>query len=137
MPRFACVAGLLLLGFALADSAPAAEPTRKVAATAAANQGIEPDEIDARATQGSRPATRVAPARTAKPMPTPGKFVVAKDDGGKPQRYETADCSSEDKKITCCTKGDGPGASCNLFILLCNETGGSGKGDGGDAICVH
>lgn len=128
--------GLLVLTLVLPMLASAAEAPRKVAAAATANQGIEPDEIDARAESRARAATRATPARTARPVPTPGRFAVASNDQGQPQPYETADCSTEEKEITCCTKGDGPGASCNLFILLCNESGGTGKGDGGDAICV-
>lgn len=136
MNRIIRLAGTMVLGIALAGSASASEPTRKVAEPATPQRGIEPDEIDARATARQRTPARVAPARAGGTVPTPGKFVVAKDDQGEPQRYEVADCSTPDKNITCCTKGDGPGASCNLFILLCNETGGTGKGDGGDAICV-
>jgi len=61
---------------------------------------------------------------------------MATDPNGNPQAYETADCSTENKTITCCTN-NGEGGSCNLFILLCEEQGGTGKGDAGDAICVH
>jgi hypothetical protein len=106
--------------------------------------GIEPDEIDARQRARSeaapRPATSKPPARSvpSKPAPTApmGKVAPASTPAG-PQKYETAECGTPEKPITCCTKGDGPGASCNLFILLCNEGGGTGKGDGGDAICVN
>lgn len=124
-----------------AGAAGASEATRKATPQAAANQGVEPDEIDVRQ-RAERPAPR--PARIATParkppvgtVPVPGKFVPAVDPEGNPQAYETADCSTETKTITCCTN-NGEGGSCNLFILLCEENGGTGKGDGGDAICVE
>lgn len=119
----------------------AAQAERQVVRPASANQGIEPDEIDAKQ-RSEAPAPR--PARVAQParkppvgtVPVPGRFAPAVDPNGQPQAYETADCSSETKTITCCTD-NGEGASCNLFILLCEENGGTGKGDGGDAICVE
>jgi hypothetical protein len=133
-PLAALVLAMMLVSAADATTvrAPSAPPAK--------TQGIEPDEIDARA-RAAEPTTsspaRAAPAR--KPpvgtVPTPGKFVVAKDDNGVEQAYDTADCSTETKTITCCTNSGG--ASCNLFILLCEENGGTGKGDGGDAICVE
>lgn len=128
------------LGGALCAAA-ASETVRKPATPPAATQGIEPDEINA-SQRARTPAP--APARVATParkppvgtVPTPGKFAPAVDPDGKPQAYETADCSTETKAITCCTN-TGEGGSCNLFILLCEENGGTGKGDAGDAICVH
>lgn len=134
----------LLLALALGaavTAAAASTPVRKPATAPAATQGVEPDEIDARQraeTPAPRPA-RVAPATRKPPattVPTPGKFAPATDPNGNPQAYETADCSTETKAITCCTNND-EGGSCNLFILLCEEQGGTGKGDAGDAICVH
>ncbi|KFL38055.1 hypothetical protein N788_02450 [Arenimonas donghaensis DSM 18148 = HO3-R19] len=125
---------------AVAASASASE-TRKPATATAASQGVEPDEIDAKQRSqapAARPARVAAPAR--KPpvgtVPTPGRFAPAVDPDGNPQAYETADCSSETKTITCCTN-TGEGGSCNLFLLLCEEAGGTGKGDAGDAICVE
>lgn len=129
-----------LLGASVIASA-SASSVRKPATPPAATQGVEPDEIDARQRSTAptpRPARVAAPAR--KPpvgtVPTPGRFAPAKDPDGNPQAYETADCSTETKTITCCTN-NGEGGSCNLFILLCEENGGTGKGDAGDAICVE
>ncbi|MBY4595045.1 hypothetical protein K3217_05765 [bacterium BD-1] len=130
----------LALGATVATAA-ASTAVRKPATAPAATQGVEPDEIDARQRAedpAPRPA-RVAPATRKPPVatvPTPGRFAPATGPDGEPQAYETADCSTETKTITCCTN-NGEGGSCNLFILLCEEQGGTGKGDAGDAICVH
>jgi len=131
------------LALAAALSLPAAgAAVRKPATPPAATQGIEPDEIDARQRSEApapRPARAVASPERKPPstrVPTPGRFAPATGPNGDPQSYETADCSTETKTITCCTN-NGEGGSCNLFILLCEEQGGTGKGDAGDAICVH
>ncbi len=141
MNAFVKVLFATILGASVIAAAASDATVRKPSAPPAATQGIEPDEIDARQ-RSTAPTPR--PARVATPprkppvgtVPTPGRFAPAVDPNGTPQGYETADCSTETKTISCCTS-NGEGGSCNLFILLCNETGGVGKGDGGDAICVE
>ncbi|KAF1709879.1 hypothetical protein CSC70_09295 [Pseudoxanthomonas kalamensis DSM 18571] len=137
-----CLAVAALFQAKVADAQ--TRQTSEPAATTAA--GIEPDEIDVRQAQKNAtpvPArvTTAKPARAATPVASPkpatANLLAVGAGGDGSQKYETAECGTKDKPITCCTKGDGPGASCKLFMLLCNEGGGTGKGDGDDAICVH
>jgi hypothetical protein len=141
------LAALVLLGAALApalDADATPRPPRATTATAPAAAGIEPDEIDARATTRTRAPAAAAPSRTLAPgLPPrppgstgPGRFAPAVDPNGGAQAYETADCSSAGKTITCCLH-EGEGASCNMFKMLCSAHGGTASGDGSEAICVE
>ncbi|MCY7312597.1 MAG: hypothetical protein LH491_02965, partial [Pseudoxanthomonas sp.] len=135
------IAAARVIAVAASSQSTATAQTRTTEAPKAA--GIEPDEIDARqrakADAAAHPAPASPPARARPAATTPaasaGKVMGPSPSG--PQKYETAECGTPEKPITCCTQGVGPAASCNLFILLCNEGGGTGKGDGGDAICVN
>lgn len=87
-----------------------------------------PEEMDVRQEQVSpvQRATRPTPmhARLVKPTApmSPAPLDKLASPGQGPQAYETADCGTPAKPITCCTHGEG-GASCNLFMLLCDEGG--------------
>jgi hypothetical protein len=52
-----------------------------------------------------------------------------------PPKYEIEDCGTATNPAICCHHEAGDGSSCNLFIMLCEHHGGTGKGDGESAIC--
>lgn len=54
----------------------------------------------------------------------------------KPPRYEIEDCGTATNPAICCHHEAGDGSSCNLFIMLCEHHGGTGKGDGESAMCT-
>lgn len=141
-----------------------------------AQQGIEPDEIDARnrasapaaprgridkATPGRAPAAGSsglstqqmmakleADARKASTHRRILPITAKQQDGGgtgptsvqakppEPPKYEIADCGTATNPAICCHHEAGDGSSCNLFIMLCEHHGGTGKGDGESAMCT-
>ncbi|NGP53479.1 hypothetical protein [Thioalkalivibrio sp. XN8] len=143
-----------------------------------AQQGIEPDEIDAAARD--RAATAPAPrgrVDKATPMRGPaaggralttqqmmaklqpsahrasshrrilpmaatqgneagsGPTSVQQPRPSEPPKYEIEECGTATNPAICCHHEAGDGSSCNLFIMLCEHHGGTGKGDGESAIC--
>ena len=53
-----------------------------------------------------------------------------------PPKYEIKDCGTDTNPAICCHHEAGDGSSCNLFIMLCEHHGGTGKGDGESAMCT-
>lgn len=80
---------------------------------------------------------RILPITTAKNASEAGNAAtsVAQARPGETPKYEIEDCGTATNPAICCHHEAGDGSSCNLFIMLCEHHGGTGKGDGESAIC--
>jgi hypothetical protein len=139
-------------GTAANPSPPRATPSMK-SVQAAPPKGIEPDEIDARATSrdaasglatGKRQSmlVQLGPAQAARlPEASQGSSgstatgIQAKP--AEPPKYEVADCGTNVSPMVCCHHESGDGSSCNLFKILCENAGGTAQGDGESAACSN
>lgn len=65
-----------------------------------------------------------------------GPTSVAQPKPAEPPKYEIEDCGTATNPAICCHHEAGDGSSCNLFIMLCEHHGGTGKGDGESAMCT-
>jgi hypothetical protein len=139
-------------GTAASQSPPRATPSTK-SVQAAPQEGIEPDEIDARATNrdaasglatGKRQSmlVQLGPVQAAR-LPEanqPGSGSSAKGIQAKPAeppKYEVADCGTNVSPMICCHHESGDGSSCNLFKILCENAGGTAQGDGESPACSN
>lgn len=68
---------------------------------------------------------------SAPSSPVAGTQVKAKPGVSK---YEVADCGTDTKPIVCCSYG-GQNSTCNMFMSLCTQHGGTPVGDSNEATC--